>query len=34
MIAKRFVMGESFTVNKKVTCYVTANEKRYLVSGD
>lgn len=34
MVAKRFILGESFDVNKKVTCYITANEKRYLVAGD
>ena len=34
MVAKRFILGESFEVNKKATCYITANEKRYLVAGD
>lgn len=34
LLAKRFVMGESKEVNKKVTCYVTADEKKYLVAGD
>lgn len=34
MLAKRFVMGESAEVNKKVTCYITADEKKYLVAGD
>jgi hypothetical protein len=34
MLAKRFILGESFEVNKKVTCYATASEKKYLVAGD
>lgn len=34
MLAKRFVLGESKEVNKKVTCYVTADDKKYLVAGD
>lgn len=34
MLAKRFILGESKEVNKKVTCYVTADEKKYLVAGD
>lgn len=34
MLAKRFVLGESSSVNKKVTCYATAAEKKYLVAGD
>ena len=34
MLAKRFVLGESYDVNKKVTCYATASEKKYLVAGD
>ena len=33
-LAKRFNLGESKEVNKKVTCYVTAQEKKYLVAGD
>ena len=34
MLAKRFILGESEEVNKKVTCYITADDKKYLVSGD
>lgn len=34
LLAKRFVLGESYDVNKKVTCYATAAEKGYLVKGD
>ena len=34
MLTKRFILGESFNVNKKVTCYATAAEKKYLVAGD
>lgn len=34
MLAKRFVLGESAEVNKKVTCYITADDKSYLVAGD
>ena len=34
LLAKRFVLGESYEVNKKVTCYATAAEKGYLVKGD
>lgn len=34
LLAKRFNLGESEEVNKKVTCYVTASEKKYLVGGD
>ena len=34
MLAKRFILGESAEVNKKVTCYITADEKKYLVAGD
>lgn len=34
MLAKRFILGESKEVNKKVTCYITADEKKYLVAGD
>ena len=34
MLAKRFVMGESKEVNKKVTCYITADDRKYLVAGD
>ena len=34
MLAKRFIIGESKEVNKKVTCYITADDKKYLVAGD
>lgn len=34
MLTKRFILGESPKVNKKVTCYATAAEKGYLVKGD
>lgn len=34
LLAKRFILGESEEVNKKVTCYVTASEKKFLVAGD
>lgn len=34
MLAKRFTLGESADVNKKVTCYITADDKKYLVNGD
>lgn len=34
MLSKRFVLGESAEVNKKVTCYITADDKSYLVAGD
>jgi hypothetical protein len=34
MLAKRFVLGESADVNKKVTSYITADDKKYLVNGD
>lgn len=34
MLAKRFVLGESRDVNKKVVCYITADDKKYLVGGD
>jgi hypothetical protein len=34
MLSKRFVMGESKEVNKKVTCYITADDRKYLVAGD
>ena len=34
MLASRFTLGESKENNKKVTCYVTADEKKYLVAGD
>ena len=34
LLSKRFILGESYDVNKKVTCYITAAEKKYLVAGD
>ena len=34
MLAKRFILGEYADVNKKVTCYITADDKKYLVGGD
>jgi len=34
MLAKRFNIGEDEEVNKKVTCYITADDKKYLVNGD
>lgn len=34
LLAKRFVLGESKEVNKKVTSYITAAEKKFLVAGD
>lgn len=34
MLSKRFILGESEEVNKKVTCYITADDKKYLVNGD
>ena len=34
MLTKRFVLGESKDVNKKVVCYITADDKKYLVGGD
>ena len=34
LLTKRFELGESADVNKKVTCYATAAEKGYLVKGD
>ena len=34
MMAKRFVLGESNRVKKKVTCYITATDKSKLVGGD
>lgn len=34
MLSRRFTLGESPEVNKKVTCYITAADKKYLVSGD
>lgn len=34
LLAKRFIMGESQQVNKKVQCMVTASEKKYLTGGN
>lgn len=34
LIAKRFVLGESSEVNKKVACIATASEKKYLTGAD
>lgn len=34
LLAKRFVLGESKYVNKKVQCMVTASEKKYLTGGN
>lgn len=34
MMAKRFILGESKDVKKKVTCYITASDKSKLVGGD
>ena len=34
MLSKRFVAGESWEVNQKVTCYATAASKGYLTGGD
>ena len=34
MLAKRFILGESKEVNKKVVSYITADDKKYLVGGD
>lgn len=34
MLARRFNIGEDEEVNRKVTCYVTADDKKYLVNGD
>lgn len=34
MLSKRFILGESADVNKKVTSYITADDKKYLVNGD
>jgi len=30
LLAKRFILGESYTVNKKVQCVVTASERKYI----
>lgn len=34
MLGKRFIMGEADDVNQKVTCYITADDRKYLVGGD
>lgn len=34
MLAKRFVLGESKEVNKKVVSYITADDRKYLTGGD
>ena len=34
MLAKRFLLGESPKVDKKVTCYITASDRAKLVGGD
>lgn len=34
MLAKRFTLGEDEEVNLKVTSYITADDKKYLVNGD
>lgn len=34
MLAKRFILGESKEVNKKVVSYITADDRKYLVGGD
>lgn len=33
MLAKRFILGESSEVKEKVNCFVTAQEKKYIVQG-
>jgi len=30
MLAKRFLLGESKDVNKKVVSYITASDKKYI----
>lgn len=30
LLAKRFILGESYSVNKKVQCVVTASERKYI----
>lgn len=32
LLAKRFILGESFEVNRRVNCYVTAQEKKFIVN--
>lgn len=34
MLAKRFLLGESWENNQKVTCYITASDRAKLVGGD
>jgi hypothetical protein len=34
MLAKRFILGESREVQKKVVSYITASDKKYLQGGD
>ena len=34
MLAKRFILGESFEVNKRVVSYITATDKAKLTGGD
>lgn len=34
LLAKRFILGESAIVNRKVQCYITASDKKYLTGGD
>lgn len=34
LLAKRFILGESKNVNKKVQCMVTASEKKFLTGGN
>lgn len=34
MLAKRFILGESKEVNKKVVSYITADDRKYLTGGD
>lgn len=34
LLTKRFILGESWDVCEKVTCYITADDKKYLVAGD
>lgn len=33
-LAKRFILGESLSVNKKVQCVVTASEKKYIIGAN
>lgn len=34
MLAKRFILGESFEVNRRVQCVVTASERKYLTGAN